>query len=83
MGMTDIERRARKGGAFELTPIAVRIADAIRISGLSRSELYRRAARGQVVLLKCGRSTLVDVKSLHATVAALPRAVIRSASTDD
>jgi hypothetical protein len=82
MGMTDIERRALKGGLV-IEPFAVRIPDAIRMSGLSRSELYRRAARGQVVFLKCGTSTLVDVPSLRATLATLPRAVIGPAKSGD
>jgi hypothetical protein len=77
MGMTDVERRALKGGC-DVETIAVRLPDATRISGFSRSELYRRAARGEIVFLKCGASTLVDVASLRAAVASLPRAVIRS-----
>ena len=78
MGMTEVERRALKGG-IEVEPIAVRLPEATRISGFSRSELYRRAARGEIVFLKCGASTLVDVGSLRAAVASLPRAVIRGA----
>jgi hypothetical protein len=42
----------------------------------SRSEIYRRAGwpegtPGRLVLLKCGKSTLVDMGSLRAAVAAL------------
>jgi predicted DNA-binding transcriptional regulator AlpA len=87
MGMTEIERRALKGGTrVALTisdirgppdPIAVRIPEAIRISGLSRSEIYRRAGRNEIVLLKCGKSTLVEYRSLRATIESLPRAPIR------
>jgi hypothetical protein len=88
MGMTDVERRALKGNtqvaiaspdARDFDPIAVRIPQASRISGLSRSEIYRRAGRGEIILLKCGKSTLVDFRSLRATMASLPRAVIRGA----
>jgi hypothetical protein len=60
-------------------PLAVRLPEAVRLSGLSRSELYRRASRGEIVLLKCGASTLVDMNTLRAVVAALPRAAIRLA----
>jgi hypothetical protein len=77
MGMTEIERQALKGGAVAIEPLAVRLPDAVRISGLSRSELYRRAARGEIKFLKCGTSTLVDVSSLRAAVAGLPRAELR------
>jgi hypothetical protein len=85
MGMTVPERRALMGGTLSsveaitppFEPLAVRLPEASRISGFSRSELYRRAARGEIILLKCGKSTLVDVPSLRAAVAALPRASIR------
>jgi hypothetical protein len=89
MGMTEIERRLLKSNAamavatpaaLQPDPIAVRIPEATRISGFSRSELYRRAGRGEIVLLKCGKSTLVDMASLRAAVASLPRASIRQPS---
>jgi hypothetical protein len=88
MGMTDVERRALKGNTLtacatpappQPDPLTVRIPEAERISGLSRSEIYRRAGRGEIVLLKCGKSTLVDMASLRAAVASLPRALIRPA----
>jgi hypothetical protein len=74
--MTDIEWRVLRGSG-EVEPIAVRLPEASRVSGLSRSELYRRAGRGEIVFLKCGTTTLVTMESLRATVASLPRAVIR------
>ena len=91
MATIDTKRRAQHGGAssstrvFETTtphiePLAVRLPEATRISGLSRSEIYRRAGRGEIILLKCGKSTLVDMASLRATLAALPRASIRPAN---
>ena len=88
MTLTKVMRRALKGNMQvalvssddqALDPIAIRIPEAIRISGLSRSEIYRRAGRGQIILLKCGKSTLVEYHSLRATIASLPRAVIRGA----
>jgi hypothetical protein len=88
MGMSDIERRALRGNALTASstsaplqsdPLAIRIPEAERISGFSRSEIYRRAGRGEIVLLKCGKSTLVDMPSLRAAVSSLPRAVIRPA----
>jgi len=63
---------------FEVDPIAVRLPMAERISGFSRSEIYRRASRGEIVFLKCGTRTLVEMASLRAAVAALPRAAIRA-----
>jgi hypothetical protein len=76
--MTQIERHSLEGGA-QIERLAVRLSEASFISGFSRSELYRRAARGQIIFLKCGSSTLVDLKSLRAAVASLPRARIKSA----
>jgi hypothetical protein len=76
--MSDVERRPPKGGC-DVEILAVRLPEAARISGFSQSELYRRAARGEIIFLKCGASTLVDVTSLRAAVASLPRAVIRDA----
>jgi hypothetical protein len=90
MGMTDVERRALKGNAMVAStapaqpqpdPLTVRIPEATRISGFSRSELYRRAGRGEIIMLKCGKSTLVDMASLRAAVSALPRAPIRAAGS--
>jgi hypothetical protein len=59
-------------------PIALRIREAVRISGLSRSAIYRFAASGKIILLKCGSSTLVEYTSLRDTMASLPRACIRA-----
>jgi hypothetical protein len=82
MGMTDIERRALKGGAGlpgvpALTePLAVRLAEAVRISGFSRSDLYRRAARGEIIFRKAGGRILVEYAGLKAAIMALPVATI-------
>ena len=76
-------QRALKGKAVmafatpQPDPLTVRIPEATRFSGLSRSEIYRRAGRGEVILLKSGRSTLVDMASLREAVASLPHASIR------
>jgi hypothetical protein len=74
--MTDIEQRKRSTVLFE--PVALRIGDAVRYSGISRSGIYRMAGEGRISLLKAGRSTLVDARSLREVVASLPRASIRS-----
>ncbi len=54
-------------------PIALRIPEACRLSGLSRSGLYRAWHAGEIVLLKVGTATLVDAASLRAHLARLPR----------
>jgi hypothetical protein len=64
----------RAAGPGTRQPLAQRIPDASSLSGLSRSAIYRAAARGQIVLLKHGRTTLVDMASLRAFLAGLPHA---------
>jgi hypothetical protein len=57
-----------------VSPLAVTIPDACRISGYSRSELYRRLAMGDLEAVKIGRSTRVLMVSIERSLAALPRA---------
>lgn len=64
--------------ASTLNPITIPIAEATRISGLSRSELYRCLARGDVRAVKSGVRTLVLVDSLRAHLASLPPAIFRA-----
>jgi hypothetical protein len=78
MGMTDIERRALKGGASPIEPFATSIPDACRISGLSRSEIYRRLGAGDIRAVKSGSRTLILLESLRAHLARLPPATFRA-----
>ncbi len=91
MGLTAIERKALKGpggasvmhGAVgappTLEPICITLAEAIRISGFSRSELYRRASKGEIIFRKNASRVLVDYATLKSAVAALPVAQLRTA----
>ena len=63
--------------ASTVDPIAIPIHEATRISGLSRSEIYRRLAAGQVHAVKSGRTTLVMMESLRDHLASLPPATFR------
>ena len=56
----------------EIEQLTVRVTEAIRISGISRSELYRRLAKGEIEAVKIGKSILINVASLRAFVANLP-----------
>jgi len=58
-----------------------RIPMAVAISGLSRSAIYRAAGEGRIKLVKAGRTTLVDMASVRAFLASLPRAPIRPPRT--
>jgi hypothetical protein len=88
MGMTDVEKRASKGGvsftkggvSFTET-LAAPIPDACRISGLSRSEIYRRLAAGDIRAVKSGSRTLILMDSLRAHLASLPTATFRAPRT--
>lgn len=59
---------------------------AVQATGLSRSGIYRAAARGQIRLVKCGRTTMVDMVSVREFIAGLPRmvpAAAREGRADD
>jgi hypothetical protein len=58
-------------------PLTVTIPEAVRLSGLSRSELYRRLSDGQVRAVKAGSRTLIVMDSLRGHIASLPAATFR------
>lgn len=53
----------RQGPAPE--PISVRIPEAVRLTGLSRSRIYELMKSGDVEFVKVGGSTLILVESLR------------------
>ena len=58
----------RRAWAFEPTKtdaISVRISDAVRLTGLSRSKLYQLIAAGEIETAKVGRSTIIPLQSLR------------------
>ena len=48
-----------------IEPISIRIADAVRLTGISRSRLYELIGAGEIEIAKVGTSTLVIVASLR------------------
>jgi excisionase family DNA binding protein len=46
-------------------PISVRIPEAVRLTGLSRSRIYELMASGDIQFAKVGSSTLIMVRSLR------------------
>lgn len=58
---------------------AVPVAEAVRLSGISRSSLYRLLAAGDIKAIKIGRSTLIVAASLRAYLEAAPPAEFRRA----
>ena len=51
--------------AQAMEPIAVRIAEAMRLTGIGRSKLYELIASGDIETVKIGRCTLIPTTSLH------------------
>ena len=50
-------------------PLAVRIPDAVRMTGIGRSKLYELIASGDLETIKVGRCTLVTIDALKALLA--------------
>ncbi len=48
----------------KIEPLTVRIATAVRITGLSRSRIYELIQTGELETVKVGRATLVQYRSL-------------------
>ena len=59
-------------------PLLLSVRDAVCLSGLSRSEIYRRLAAGEIKARKAGRSTLIERESLTGLLNGLPEARFRS-----
>jgi len=54
----------------DVDPISVRIPDAVRLTGLSRSRLYELMKGGEIEFVKVGGSTLIPYDGLRAFIAA-------------
>jgi hypothetical protein len=78
MGMTEEDRRRLKGSGQSADLITAPIGEASRVSGLSRSEIYRRLAAGDIRAVKSGARTLILMDSLRAHLRNLPPATFRA-----
>jgi len=58
-------------------PIAVPIPEAVALSGMSHSAVYRELASGNLRAVKQGARTLVMMDSIRAYLASLPAATFR------
>jgi hypothetical protein len=61
---------AAKAESPTAEPISVRIPDAVRMTGLSRSRIYELMRSGDIEFAKVGSSTLIIVESLRRFVLA-------------
>ena len=57
---------SRRNGESMLEPLTVRIATAVRMTGLSRSRIYELIQSGDLETTKVGRATLIQFRSLKA-----------------
>jgi len=60
-------------------PWAAPIPEAVRRSGLSRSEIYRQISKKNIKAVKSGRTLLVLMDTVRAHLASLPPAIINIA----
>ncbi|WP_176597030.1 MULTISPECIES: helix-turn-helix domain-containing protein [Sphingobium] len=51
-----------------LEPISVRIATAVKLTGIGRSTLYELIGSGEIETVKIGRSTLILYRSLKRLI---------------
>ena len=51
-----------------MEPIAVRILEAVRLTGIGRSKLYELIASGDIETVKIGSCTLILMASLHGLI---------------
>jgi len=58
----------------ETEPLTVTVERGTELTGLSRSEIYRRLLSGEVKAVKKGRQTLVIYESLKEFIRSLPPA---------
>jgi len=54
-----------EAGRAIAAPISVKIPEAVRLTGLSRSRIYELMRSGDIEYAKVGSSTLILVESLH------------------
>lgn len=64
--MTNEEVAAKR----RMEPISVKIPEAVRLSGLSRSRIYELMKSGDIEFAKVGSSTLIIVESLRRFIQA-------------
>ena len=58
-----------RGWEKKIEPLTVRIATAVRITGISRSRIYELIQSGDLDVVKVGRATLRQYASLKALTA--------------
>jgi excisionase family DNA binding protein len=62
----------------QVEPLYVSIPNTARLTGLSTATIYRLIANGELVCVKAGAKSLVEVASVKSYLASLPRFVGRT-----
>ena len=62
------EATSKQPGYLGIEPISMRVNDACRFTGISRSTLYLLIASGDIEIIKLGATTLVVTESLRRFV---------------
>jgi excisionase family DNA binding protein len=60
--------------------LSATIIDTVRLTGISRSELYRLLGEGKLRAYKAGSRTLLDWASVETYVSSLPPAAFRASN---
>ena len=55
-----------------MTPLAITIPEAVKLSGMSRTAIYEALKRKDITARKAGRRTLISFAELEAYLASLP-----------
>jgi len=66
-------KRGNDEGASELSPISVRIPDAVRLTGITKTRFYELFKSGEIRPIKLGSTTLLSYATLQAFIAKLER----------
>lgn len=56
----------------DIVPLAISIAEAVRMVGLGRTSLYAAIAAGKLTTKKAGRRTLIETTALRRFIDTLP-----------
>lgn len=54
--------------SLPIEPISVRVATAVRLTGIGRSTLYELISSGQIETVKIGRSTFIPYRCLKKLI---------------
>ena len=64
----DAEESSDGRSSLPLEPISVRIAMAVKLTGIGRSTLYELIKSGQLEVVKIGRSTFIPYRCLKKLI---------------